>query len=121
VFTVSASCMVAPHFVVVEGSVSGHAFVRRQVEGQPAQVIPLASRLGDGATVRRRSPPGLDLDMFDVYCEHLAAFSQNILPNEEKLLSIDGSKVHFSARALLNLVRARFNVVVEPFAMSHLL
>jgi len=117
VFTVSASGMVAPHFVVVEGSVPGHAFVRRQVEGQPAQVIPLASRLGDGATVRRRSPPGLDLDMFDVYCEHLAAF----FPNGEKLLSIDRAKVHFSARGLLTLVRARFNVVVEPSAMSHLL
>jgi len=31
VFTVSASGMVAPHFVGVEKSVSGHAFVRRQV------------------------------------------------------------------------------------------
>jgi len=121
VFMVSASGMVAPHFVVVEGSVSRHAFVRRQVEGQPAQVIPLASRLGDGATVRRRSPLGLDLHMFDVYCEHLAAFAHNFFPNEKKLLSIDGAKVHFSARGLLTLVRARFNVVVEPSAMSHLL
>jgi len=121
VFTVSASGIVAPHCVVVEKSVSGHAFVRRQAQGQPFQVIPLASRLGDVATVRRRSPPGLDLDMFDVYCEHLAAFAQNLFHNEEKLLSIDGAKVQFSASGLLTLVRARFNVVVEPSAMSHLI
>jgi len=44
-----------------------------------------------------------------------------MFPNVAKLLSIDGAKVHFSARGLLTLVRARFNVVVEPSAMSQML
>jgi len=61
--------------------------------------------------------------VFDVWASinTFAKFSRSCFPNEDKILSLDGAKVHLSTAGLLTLLRARVHVVAEPSKMSHLL
>lgn len=120
-FTVSAAGMVAPHFVVVKGANPGHAFVLVSGPDGASRVVPLASLLNDSAVVWRRTPPGFDKNMFDVYAEHIATFMTAYYPEEAKLLGVDGAKVHLSPGGLLTLLRAIVHVIAEPSKMSHAL
>jgi len=55
---VSAAGVVVPHFVVVDGQASGHAFVTMTDRDCGKQGKALAAFLNDGAIVWHRSPPG---------------------------------------------------------------
>lgn len=120
-FTVSAAGLVAPHFVVVEGATPGHAFVRVTRPDGTVHTVPLASFLNDAAMAWRRTPPGFDKSVFDVYAEHMATFFGAYYPKEAKLLAIDGAKVHLSPGGLLTLLNANVHVIAEPSKMSHIL
>jgi len=69
----------------------------------------------------RRSPPGFDKVVFDVWAEHFAAFARSNYPQEDKLSSFDGAQVHLSPAGLLTLLRANVHVIAEPSQMSHIL
>jgi len=79
------------------------------------------SFLNDGAVAWRRSPPGFDKAVFDVWQSTFAEMARSYFPNEDKILSLDGAKVHLSTAGVLTLLRARVHVVAEPSKMSHLL
>lgn len=113
--------MVAPQSVVVEGKVSGYAFVRVTDPHGSVRTRPLASFLNDGALVWRRSPPGFNKSVIDVYAEHLATFMRSFYPTEAKVLALDRAKVHLSPSGLLTPLRANVHVVAEPSKMSHIL
>jgi len=81
----------------------------------------LAAYLNDGVVVWRRSPPGFDTAVLDVWAEVLAQFACSYFPEEAKILSIDGAKVHHLPSGLLTLLRAKVHVVAEPSRMSHFL
>ncbi|KAK1861603.1 hypothetical protein I4F81_004186 [Pyropia yezoensis] len=119
-FTVSPSGTVAPYFAVVEGSGPGHAFVTVADDGGSRQVA-LASRLKDGRVVVRRKPPGLDKAVFDLFAAMFAKWAKQFFPNEEKLLCLDGAKVHLSMAGLLALQDAKVTVITEPSKTSHVL
>ncbi|KAK1857633.1 hypothetical protein I4F81_000249 [Pyropia yezoensis] len=89
----------------------------------PRQVctVPLASFLNDCAVAWRRTPPGFDKSVFDVYAEHIATFRRSYYPKEAKLLAVDGAKVRLSPGGLLTLLRANVHVIAEPSKMSHIL
>jgi len=112
--------MVAPRFLVVAGSASGHAYVQVTEDGKERKVA-LASRLNDSAVVVRRDPPGFDRGVFDVWAQQFAAFAKSYYPEENKLLALDGAKVHLSAFGFLALVRAKVHVIAEPSTLSHLI
>eukprot|EP00170_Pyropia_yezoensis_P001410 contig_6231_g1414 len=119
-FTVSPSGTVAPYFAVVEGSGPGHAFVTVSDDGGSRQVA-LASRLEDGAVVVRRKPPGFDKAVFDLFAAILAKWAKQFFPDEEKLLCLDGAKVHLSVAGLIALQEAKVTVIAEPSKTSHVL
>ena len=119
-FSISPAGMDAPHFMVVAGSASGHAYVQVTEDGKERNVA-LASRLNDSAVVVRRDPPGFDRGVFDVWAQQFAAFAKSYYPEENKLLALDGEKVHLSAFGLLALVRAKVHVIAEPSKISHLI
>jgi len=73
-FCVSAGGLVAPHFVVVDGQVPGHAFVSVTQPDGSTRDEALAAHLNDGAIVWRRSPPGFTKAVFDVWAEQFANF-----------------------------------------------
>jgi len=76
-FCVSAAGVVAPYFIVVDGRVAGHGvFTETSPEGIKEEKA-LASFLNDAAVVCRRSPPGFDKVVFDVWPEHFAAFARS--------------------------------------------
>jgi len=81
--------------------------------------VALASRLNDSAVVVRRDPPGLDRGVFHIWAQQFAAFAKSYYPEENKLLALDGAKVHLSASGLLALVRAKVHVIAEPSKRSH--
>ncbi|KAK1865914.1 hypothetical protein I4F81_008436 [Pyropia yezoensis] len=120
-FTVSAAGTVAPHFIVVEGATPDHAFVRVTDPHGKVCTVPLASFLNDSAVAWRRTPPGFDKSVFDVYAEHIATFLRSYYPKEAKLLAVNGAKVHLSPGGLLTLLRANVRVIAEPSKMSHIL
>eukprot|EP00170_Pyropia_yezoensis_P001417 contig_6254_g1421 len=99
-FVASPSGTVAQYFAVVEGSGPGHAFVTAADDGGFRQVS-LASRLNDGAVLARRKPPGFDKAVFDLFAAMFAKWAKQFLPNREKLLCLDGAKVHLSVAGLL--------------------
>jgi len=120
-FCVSAAGVVAPHFIVVEGQVPGHAVLTETKQDGTKTVTALSSLLNDGAVVWRRSPPGFDKSVFDVWATMFAKFAQSYFKDEAKLLSLDGAKVHLSPAGLLTLLKANVHVVAEPSKMSHIL
>jgi len=71
--------------------------------------------------VWRRPPPGFDKVVFEVWAEHFAAFARSYYPQEDKILSLKGAKVHLSPAGLLTLLRANVHVIAEPSQMSHIL
>jgi len=119
-FTVSPGGVAAPYFCVVDGAASGHAYVSVAENGH-SRFVPLAARLNEGAMVTRRRPPGFDKDIFDMYAAHFSAFAAGYFPQENKLLSVDGAKVHLSAPGLLTLLKAKVSVIAEPSKLSHLI
>jgi len=66
-------------------------------------------------------PPGFDKTVFYVWASAIAKFACSYFPDEDKILSFDGAKVHISTVGLLTLLRARVQEVAEPSKMSHLL
>jgi len=120
-FCVSAGGVVAPHFVVVDGQATGHAFVTTTERDGGKQDKALATFLNDGAIVRRRSPPGFTKEVFDVWAQQFASFARSYYPGEAKILSLDGAKVHLSPAGLLTLLRANVHVIAEPSKMPHIL
>jgi len=119
-FTVSPAGIVAPHFVVVSGSASGHAYVK-VVDDKGERKVVLASRLNDSAMVVRRDPPGSDKQIFDIWADHIAGFLSNIYPRDNKLVLVDGAKVHLSVPGILTLMKAVVTEVAEPSKLSHLI
>jgi len=113
-FCVSAAGVVAPHFVVVDGQAPGHGIVTVTGPACFKQDAALASWLNDGAIVWRRSPPGMDKAVFNVWCEMFAKFARSYYPEEAKILSLDGAKVLFSPMGLLVLLRSNVHVIAEP-------
>jgi len=120
-FCVSAAGVVAPHFVVVDGQAPGHGIVTVTGPDGFKKDAALASWLNDGAIVWRRSPPGMEKAVFDVWCEMFSKFSRSYYPEEAKILSLDGAKVHLSPKGLLVLLRSNVNFIAEPSRMSHIL
>jgi len=118
---VSAAGLEAPHFVVVDGQVPGYAFVSVTQPDGSTRDKALAAYLNDGAIVWRRSPPGFTTAVFDVWAEQFAEFARSYYPEEAKILSLDGAKVHLSPTGLLTLLRANVHVIAEPSKMSHIL
>jgi len=119
-FCVSAAGVVAPHFIVVDGRVAGHGTVALTYQDGRKEYEALAAYLNEGAVVWRRSPPGFDIAL-DVWAEVFAQFACSYFPEEAKIFSIDGAKVHLSSAGLLTLLRANVHVVEEPSQMSHTL
>jgi len=112
---------VAPHFVVVDGQVPGHAFVTvTQLDGSTRDEA-LAAYLNDGAILWRRSPPGFTKAVFNVWAEHSAELARSYYPEEANILSLDGAKVHLSPTGLLTLLCANVHVIAEPSKMSDIL
>jgi len=120
-FCVSAAGVVAPHFIVVDGRVAGHGTVALTYQDGRKEYEALAAYLNDGAVVWRRSPPGFDKAVFDVWAEVFAQFACSYFPEEAKNLSIDGAKVHLSSAGPPTPLRAYVHVVAEPSQMSHTL
>jgi len=120
-FCVSAAGVVAPHFIVVEGQVPGHAVLTETKQEGTKTVTALSSLLNNGAFVWRRSPRGLYKTVFDVWATMFAKFAQSYFKDEPKLLSLDGAKVHLSPAGLLTLLKANVHVVAEPSNMSHII
>ena len=118
--TVSPAGIVAPHFVVVSGSASGHAYVK-VVDDKGERKVVLASRLNDSAMVVRRDPPGSDKQIFDIWADHIAGFLSNIYPRDNKFVLVDGAKVHLSVPGILTLMKAVVTEVAEPSKLSHLI
>jgi len=56
-----------------------------------------------------------------VWAQQFAAFFKSYCPEENKLLALDGAKVHLSAFGLLALVRAKVHLIAEPSKLSHLI
>jgi len=104
-FCVSAAGVATPHFVVVDGQAPGHGIVTVTGPDRFKKDAALASWLNDGTIVWRRSPPGMDKALFDVWCETFAKFARSCYPEEAKILSLDGAKVHLSPKGLLVLLR----------------
>jgi len=100
-FGVSAAGVVAPYFIVVDGKVAGHSVVTETSPEGIKKETALASFLNDAAVVWRRSPPGFDKVVFEVWAEHFAAFVRSYYTQEDKLSSLDGAKVHLSLAGLL--------------------
>jgi len=119
-FAISPAGMVAPHFQVVGGSASGHAYVQVTNDGKERKVA-LASRLNDSAVVIRRDPSGFDRGVFDVWAQQFASFAKSYYPEENKLLALDGAKVHLSAFGLLVLAWAKVHFIAEPSKLSHVI
>jgi len=119
-FTVSPAGIVAPHFVVVSGSASGHAYVKVADDKGERKVV-LASRLNDSAMVVRRDPPGFDKQIFDLWADHIVGILSNIYPKDNKLVLVDGAKVHLSVPGILTLMKAGVTVVAQPSKLSHLI
>jgi len=117
---VSAARVVAPHFLVDEGQAAGHAFVTATAADESSTERALSSFLNDGAVDWRRSPPGFDKAVFDVWASTFAKFARSYFRNEDKILFLDGAKVHLSTAGLLTLLPARVHVVAEPSKTSHL-
>jgi len=121
-FTISVSGDVAPPFLVVEGGKEGHAFVMvSHADGGRPDTIPLSYRLQDGAVVLRRTQPGFDRSIFDVFALHFAKFAMNFYRYESKILALDGAEVHLSPTGLTRLLAAGVHVFVEPSKISHML
>jgi len=120
-FCVSAAGVVGPHFVVVDGQASGHAFVTTTDRDGGKQEKALAAFLNDGAIVRRRSPPGYNKEVFDVWAQQFASFALSYYPGEAKIFSLDGANVHLSSAVLRTLLRANVHVIAEPSKISHIL
>lgn len=99
-FTVSPGGVAAPHFWVVDGATSGHAYAV-VTENGTKRYEPLAAGLSKGSVVTRRRPPGFDKGIFDAYASHFSAFAAGYFRNENKLLAVDGVKVHLSALGLI--------------------
>ena len=120
-FCVSAAGVVAPHFIVVDGQTPRHACVSEtEADGSRTEQA-LSSNLNDGAVVWRHSPPGLDKAVFDVWASTFTKFVRSYFPDEDKILSLEGAKVHLSTTRLLTLLKARVHVVAEPSKKSHIL
>lgn len=119
-FTVSAAGMEAPHIVVVKPATPGHTLVRVTRPDGTVQTVPLAKFLNGAAMARRRTPPGSEKSVFDVYVEHMAAFIRAYYSKEAKLLAIDGSKVHLLLGGLLTLLKKNAHVIAEPSKRSHI-
>jgi len=120
-FCVSAAGVVVPHFVIVDGQASGHAFVTTTYRDCGNQGKALAAFLHDGAIVRHRSPPGFTKEVLYVWDQQIASFARSYFPGEAKTFSLDGAKVHLSLAGLLALLRATVHVIAEPSKMSHIL
>jgi len=120
-FCVSAAGVVAPHFIVKEGQVPGHAFLTKTKQYGTNTVTALSFLLNDGVFVWRWSPAGFDNSVFDVWATMFAKFAQSYFKYEAKLLFLDGAKVHLSPAGLLTLLKANVHVLAEPSKMSHIL
>ena len=81
----------------------------------------LASRLNDSAMVARRDQPGFDKQSSEVCADHIAGFLSNMYPKDNKLVLVDGAKVHLSVPGIITLMKAGATVVAEPSKLSHLL
>jgi len=64
---------------------------------------------------------GAPLFRYYVWAQQFAAFFKSYCPEENKLLALDGAKVHLSAFGLLALVRAKVHLIAEPSKLSHLI
>jgi len=62
---------------VVEGQVPGHAVLTETKQDGTKTVTALSSLLNDGAVVWRRSLPGFDKSVFDVWATMFAKFAQS--------------------------------------------
>jgi len=56
----------------------------------------------------------MDKAVFNVWCEMFAKFARSYYPEEAKILSLDGAKVHLSPMGLLVLLRSNVHVIAEP-------
>ena len=119
-FTASPGGVAAPYFCVVDGAASGHAFVVVSDNGKK-RYVPLAASLPEGSVVTRRRPPGFDKGIFNTYASHFCVFAAGYYPDENKLLSVDGAKVHLSAPGLIELLKSKVTVIAEPSKLSHLI
>jgi len=113
--------VLASYFIVVDGRVAGHGVVTQTSPEGIKEEKALVSFLNDAAVVWHRSPAGFDKVVFDVWAEHFAAFARSYYPQEDKLLSHDGAKVHLSPAGFLTLLRANVHVIAQPSQMSHIL
>lgn len=103
----------------MEGAPDGHAHVAETRDGYYWHVH-LASLLNEGAMVLRHKPAGFHGPMVAGFATHVAGCASGYcFFAEAKLLSVDGAKVHVSARRILTLLKARVFVIAELFKLSH--
>lgn len=117
---VSPGGVAAPFFCVVDGETSGHAYAV-ETENGTKRYVPLAAHLPEGSVVTRRRPPEFHKTIFDAYATHSGVFSAGYFPDENKLLAVDGAKVRLSAPGLIQLLKNKVTVLVEPSKLSHLI
>ena len=107
--------------IVVDGKATEHGVVTETSPEGIKKETALSSFFSDAPVVWSRSPPGFDKVVFDVWAEHFAAFARSYYPQEDKLLSLDGAKIHLFPAGLLTLMRANVHVIAQPSQMSHIL
>jgi len=72
------------------------------------------ARLTEGSVATRRRPPGFDKGIFNTYASHCCVFAAGYYPEENKLRSVDGSKVHLFSPGLTDLLKTKVTVFAEP-------
>jgi len=117
----AAAGVVAPHLVVVDGQAPGHGIVIATGPDCFKRDAALTAWLNDESIVWRRSPPGMDKAVFDVWCEMFANVARSYYPEEAKVSSLNDTKVRLSPKGLIVLLRSNVHVIVKPLQKYYIL
>eukprot|EP00168_Porphyra_purpurea_P004924 TRINITY_DN15954_c0_g1_i1.p1 TRINITY_DN15954_c0_g1~~TRINITY_DN15954_c0_g1_i1.p1 ORF type:complete len:186 (-),score=45.81 TRINITY_DN15954_c0_g1_i1:35-592(-) len=111
-----------PPFVVVPGSGGRLPFVWRDMPDGTREKLPLAGVLKhDDAGVHRRDPPGFDAELWGDWAAFMVRQVGTVRPEENKILVLDGCRVHFNLDGLKALRAAKIWVFVLPSHLSFLM
>jgi len=117
----AAAGVVAPHLVMVDGEAPGHGIVTATGPDCFKRDAALAAWLNDTSIAWRRSPPGKDKAVLDVWCEMFANAARSYYPEEAKVSSLDGAKLRLSPKGLIILLWSNVHVIAEPLRKYYIL